>query len=175
MAYSDLDLYYINEFLDGNSKLKCSLDWIFNKFGKSDEFINAICVIFPNEPEKVVTLLHYYGTGNKILNNCACDFSDFIQICYPDIPFEKIPLNLDDIEDFRKEFSIQEWDYPTEEIDYVLREDKSLDPELALVLFNEEDIRLFEVPSDKVNALNHFFNIIGFTDLKVNSDKKKMR
>lgn len=172
-GYSNLDWYYINEYLDSNLKLKRALDLIFNEYGKSDKFINAICIIFSSEPEKVVTLLHYYGLGNKIINNIACDFTDFITLCYPNIPFEEIPNGVKGLDLFQGKYNISEWDYSIDEIDHILDSENCHIKNVVLAELPNGSERLFEIPEDKVDLMKQFVMDYNFTDLKFDIKKEK--
>ena len=162
-----------NHYNVSSDELERALD-ILQFISTPQEFINSVPQIIEDDPERVISILHHYGLGDKILNNIACDSHDFFKICYPEIDLEPIPINIDKLGEFKDKYEIEEWDYPTDEINHVLSLENEHINSLALVTDSDDKtrMRLVEIPEHSLARFLSFVSEVGLTDLDLPYSKK---
>lgn len=136
--------------------LERALDWIWeHSCAYENDFINAVINIFGNDYTEdtlaIVGTLHDYDFANFIHNNTdlACDINTFIDYYYPPSCFENAPKSENDLEEWKKQHNIEEWDYCREDIKHIIENGIHC----VLVEFDDDSSRFLEIPEDKYDVV----------------------
>lgn len=164
--------------------LERAIGHLYNNYKKDENISEFAVVVFDifryaeNKEELIIKTLHDYGVGTKILNNKWCDLTDVIQLCYPEYNWEDVPKNFDELLEWQQKNNIVEWDHEFDDIDYYI-DPKQINgyPYFVLVGTSENNLRILEIPDDKVDLMKQFVMDNNFTDLlfKMKENKGKKR